>query len=75
MDYKIVPNIEPDDPYEKAKLDVIKARESILKLPPIQQRTLAEELFGVAYVEMVIKCLIILRGEKWRLVIRSYLNY
>jgi len=54
-DYKIVPSIEPDNPYEKAKLDVIKARESILKLPPIQQRALAEELFGVAYVEMVMK--------------------
>ena len=54
MDYKIVPNIEPNDPFEKAKLDVIKARESILKLSPVQQRRLAEELFGVAYVEMVI---------------------
>lgn len=54
-DYKIVPSIEPDDPYEKAKLDVIKARESILKLSPIQQRALVEELFGVAYIEMVIK--------------------
>ena len=55
MDYKVVPNIESNDPYEKAKLDVIKARESILKLHPIQQRALVEELFGVAYVEMVIK--------------------
>ena len=54
-DYKIVPNIEPEDPYEKAKLDVIKARESIFKLPPTQQRALAEELFGIAYDEMVIK--------------------
>ena len=54
-DYKIVTSIEPDDPYEKAKLDVIKARESILKLSPIQQRALVEELFGVAYIEMVIK--------------------
>ena len=55
MYYRVVPKIEPDDPYEKAKLDVIKARESILKLTLIQQRALAEELFGASYVEMLIK--------------------
>lgn len=53
--YRIVPSIDPIDPYEKAKLDVLQARESLSKLTPNQQRKLAEELFGLAYVEMVIK--------------------
>ena len=53
--YRIVPSIDPIDPYEKVKLDVLQARESLSKLTPNQQRKLAEELFGLAYVEMVIK--------------------
>ena len=54
-DFKIVPNIDPKDPYEKAKLDALQARDSISKLTPHQQRQLAEELFGVAFVDMFMK--------------------
>ena len=54
---KIVPDIEPTDPYEKAKADMLKAKMSLSKLTPNQQKALAEELFGVAYVETVLKAL------------------
>ena len=54
---KIVPDIEPTDPYEKAKADIMKAKMSLSKLTPNQKKALAEELFGVAYVEMVLKVL------------------
>jgi len=54
---KIVPDIEPTDPYEKAKADILKAKMSLSKLPPNQQKALAEELFGATYVEMVLKVL------------------
>jgi len=52
-DFKIVPSIDLNDPYEQAELDVIKAKESISKLTPIQQIALVEELFGVAFVDMI----------------------
>ena len=54
---KIVPDIEPTDPYEKAKADILKAKMSLSKLTPNQKKALAEELFGVAYVETVLKVL------------------
>lgn len=47
---KILPDIEPTDPYEKAKADILKAKMSLSKLTPNQQKALAEELFGAAYV-------------------------
>ena len=50
---KIVPDIEPTDPYEKAKADMLKAKMSLSKLTPNQQKALAEELFGVAFVDMI----------------------
>lgn len=50
---KILPDIEPTDPYEKAKADILKAKMSLSKLTPNQQKALAEELFGAAYVETV----------------------
>ena len=43
--------------YEKAKADILKAKMSLSKLTPNQQKALAEELFGVAYVETVLKAL------------------
>ena len=55
---RIVPDIEPTDPYEKAKADIMKAKTSLSKLTPNQQKALAEELFGVAYVETVLKVLL-----------------
>ena len=54
---KIVPDIEPTDPYEKAKADILKAKMSLSKLTPNQKKALVEELFGVAYVETVLKVL------------------
>ena len=54
---KIVPDIEPTDPYEKAKADILKAKMSLSELTPNQQKALAEELFGAAYVETVLKVL------------------
>ena len=55
MNYKVLPSIVPDDLYEKARLDIINAMDSVRKLTDIQRKALAEELFGVAYVEMLIK--------------------
>ena len=54
---KILPDIEPTEPYEKAKADILKAKMSLSKLTPNQQKELAEELFGAAYVETVLKVL------------------
>ena len=54
---KILPDIEPTEPYEKAKADILKAKMSLSKLAPNQQKALAEELFGAAYVETVLKVL------------------
>ena len=54
---KIVPDIEPTDPYEKAKADMLKAKMSLSKLTPNQQKAFAEELFGAADVETVLKAL------------------
>lgn len=54
---KILPDIEPTEPYEKAKADILKAKMSLSKLTPNQQKVLAEELFGAAYVETVLKVL------------------
>lgn len=48
--YKIALNIEPTNEYEKAKLDLLKAMESIRDLPTYQRQKLAEELFGVQAV-------------------------
>ena len=54
---KILPDIESTDPYEKAKADIMKAKMSLSKLTPNQQKALAEELFGASYVETVLKAL------------------
>ena len=54
---KILPDIEPTEPYEKAKADILKAKMSLSKLTPNQHKALAEELFGAAYVETVLKVL------------------
>lgn len=45
--YPIKPSIgvEPIDPYEKAKQDILTAFNSVRKLPPAQQEMLAKELF------------------------------
>lgn len=52
--FGIVPDIESNDDYSNAKLDVIKAMKSISKLNAEQQKQLATELFGIARVEAVI---------------------
>lgn len=48
--YKVSMDIEPEDAYEKAKMDLMKALESIQSLTPYQRQKLAEEIFGVATV-------------------------
>lgn len=48
--YIVSVGIEPEDAYEKAKMDLMKALESIQSLTPYQQQKLAEEIFGVATV-------------------------
>lgn len=52
-EYKITMGIEPTNDYIKAKKDIMQAMESIQKLPPIEQRRLAEEIMGSAQVEML----------------------
>lgn len=54
---RIIPDIESTDLYEKAKADIVKATMSLSKLTPNQQKALAEELFGICYVESVLKLL------------------
>lgn len=51
--YTIKPTIEPNDKYEKAKQDCIKAAESLKELSPNQCKRLAQELFGYeAFAQM-----------------------
>ena len=56
-DYKISVGIEPTDAYEKAKKDMVEAVQSVQSLTPMQQKQLAEELFGVARVASVCQLL------------------
>jgi len=55
---RVVPDIEPTDPYEKAKADIMKAKMSLSKLTLNQQKALSEELFGVACMETILKVLL-----------------
>ena len=48
--FKVTLNIEPTDDYAKAKMDLLKALDSIRALPPHLQQHLAEEIFGVQAV-------------------------
>lgn len=48
--YRMTVGIEPTNDYEKAKQDVMHAMVSVRKLPPQQQRMLAEEMVGTANV-------------------------
>ena len=48
--FKVKLNVEPTNDYEKAKLELLKAMNSIRALPPYQQKQLAEEVFGVEAV-------------------------
>ena len=48
--FKVKLNVEPTNDYEKAKLELLKAMDSIRALTPYQQKQLAEELFGVQAV-------------------------
>jgi len=52
-DYKINLSVEPTNDYDKAKMDIIQAMNSIQKLSPQQREQLARELFGVEKAEMV----------------------
>jgi len=49
-DYRVTVGIEPTNDYNKVKQDILQAINSIRKLPPQQQRLLAEELVGAANV-------------------------
>ena len=53
--FRIVPDVEFNDDYTNAKMDLIKAMKSIAKLNPIQQECLAKELFGASYIETVMR--------------------
>lgn len=48
--YRVTVGVEPTNDYDKAKQDVMQAMTSIRKLPPQQQRMLAEELVSAANV-------------------------
>lgn len=52
-EFKITADVEFNRPYDNAKHDILKAMDSICKLPEDQQRQLAEEMFGVEVVEML----------------------
>ena len=48
-EFKITADVE----FNRPKHDILKAMDSICKLPEDQQRQLAEEMFGVEVVEML----------------------
>ncbi len=52
---KIVPDVEFNDDYLNAKVDLIKAMQSVSKLTDAQKRFLVEEVYGAAYVEALLK--------------------
>lgn len=47
--------IEPTNPYEKAKQDLIAAYNSFAVLTPLQKGMLVKELFGAANVNVAIQ--------------------
>ena len=47
--------IEPTNPYEKARQDLITAYNSFAVLTPLQKETLVKEMFGAANVNAVIQ--------------------
>lgn len=53
--FRIVPDVEFNDDYTNAKKDLITAVKSISKLNPIQKEHLAKEVFGVAYIETLMR--------------------
>ena len=55
--YRVTVGVEPTNDYDKARQNVIQAMASIRKLPPQQQRMLAEELVGTANVATIINLL------------------
>jgi len=55
---KVSLKIEPEDKYEKARMDVTQAMKSMQELTPHQRERLAKELFGieaVAYIQSMIR--------------------
>ena len=61
--YPIKPTIgiEPTDPYEKAKQDILTAIDSVRVLPPEQQEMLARELFQAVDVSAALRLMQYLR--------------
>ncbi|MCM1187007.1 MAG: hypothetical protein NC251_06305 [Lachnoclostridium sp.] len=49
-DYRVTVGVEATNDYDKARQDVLQARNSVCKLPPQQQWMLMEELVGAASV-------------------------
>lgn len=47
-DYRVTVGVEATNDYDKAKQDVLKAMDSVRKLPPQQQWMLMEEFVGAA---------------------------
>jgi hypothetical protein len=50
FDYRITPDIVPNDKYEKAKKDLLQAICSFQSLEQQQQQRLANEVFGIETV-------------------------
>ena len=63
--YRIKPELEPTDKYEKAKQDFLKAKKSIEDLSPEEQRALAQEVFGAARAEMIMKFLMSINSNRY----------
>lgn len=51
--YRVTVGVDPTNDYDKAKQDVMQAMASIRKLPPQQQRMLAEDFVGAANVAVL----------------------
>ena len=52
--YKPKLSIESTDKYEKARDDVLKAKQSVSELTPQQKKRLAEEVFGFEAANKII---------------------
>lgn len=53
--FRIVLDVEFNDDYMNAKMDLIKVMKSISKLNSVQQECLAKEVFGAAYIETLMR--------------------
>jgi len=63
--YRLKAELEPINKYEKAKQDLLKAKKSIEDLSPQERYALAQEVFGAAQAEALMKIFMTLQHNKY----------